>query len=93
MNEMHWGDKMIRSTLTDRWQTTIPAAVRAALKLRPKQGLLYELRGESVTIRAEGEELMDLAGCLKTDREAVSKRDAREAAKRDVAARFVGPGE
>jgi len=31
---------MIRSTLTDRWQTIIPAEVRTALGLHPRQGLL-----------------------------------------------------
>lgn len=81
---------MIRSTLTDRWQTTIPSEVRDALKLRPRQGLLYEVHGESVTLRPEGESLMDLAGSLKSDRPAVSKEDARDKAKRYVADRFLG---
>ena len=81
---------MIRSTLTDRWQTTIPAEVRAALGLRPRQGLLYEIHGESVTLQAEGESLMDLAGCLQSDRPAVSKEDARHTAKRHVAENFLG---
>ena len=61
---------MIRSTLTDRWQTTIPVEVRKALGLQPRQGLLYEVRGESVVIRPEGETLMDIAGCLASDRRA-----------------------
>ncbi len=64
---------MIRSTLTDRWQTPIPAEVRTALGLYPRQGLLYEVHGETVTIRPEGESLMDLAGCLKTDQPAGTK--------------------
>lgn len=84
---------MIRSTLTDRWQTTIPAEVRAALGLRPRQGLLYEIRGESVILRPEGESLMDLAGCLKSDKSAVSKEDARDAARRRVADNFLGRDE
>ncbi len=81
---------MLRSTLTDRWQTTIPAEVRAALGLRPRQGLLYEIQGESVTLRPEGESLMDLAGCLKSDRPAVSKEDARDMARRHVVDNFLG---
>lgn len=84
---------MIRSTLTDRWQTTIPAEVRAALGLRPRQGLLYEIRGESVILRPEGESLMDLAGCLKSDKSAVSKEDARDAARGHVADNFLGRDE
>lgn len=76
---------MIRSTLTDRWQTTIPAEVREALGLRPRQGLLYELRGESVIIRPEGESLMDLAGQLGTGKPAVDPAKAREIAQQKVA--------
>ena len=83
---------MLRSTLTDRWQTTIPAEVRAALGLQPRQGLLYEIHGESVTIRPEGESLMDLAGCLKSKRRALSKKGARDAARRHVARNFQGKG-
>lgn len=81
---------MIRSTLTDRWQTTIPAEVRVALGLQPRQGLLYEIQGESVILRAEGESLMDLAGCLKSDRPAVDREEARAAAQRHVAKRHLG---
>ena len=81
---------MLRSTLTDRWQTTIPAEVRVALGLRPRQGLLYEIHGESVTLRPEGESLMDLAGCLKSDRPALSKENAREASRRHVVDNFLG---
>lgn len=65
-----------------------PPEVRAALGLRPRQGLLYEIRGESVILRPEGESLMDLAACLKSDESAVSKEDARDAAQRHVADDF-----
>lgn len=75
---------MIRSTLTDRWQTTIPAEVRVALGLSPRQGLLYEVHGETVTIRPEGESLLDLAGCLKTDQPAGTKEQERQAAQKHV---------
>jgi len=81
---------MIRSTLTDRWQTTIPAEVRAALGLTPRQGLLYEVHGETVTIRPEGESLMDLAGCLKTDQPAGTKEQERIAAKQHLSDRHKG---
>ncbi len=80
---------MIRSTLTDRWQTTIPAEVRTALGLHPRQGLLYEVHGETVTIRPEGESLMDLAGCLKTDQPAGTKEQERRAAQKLAAQKHV----
>jgi antitoxin PrlF len=58
--------KVLKSTITDRGQTTIPAAVRRALKLKPRQQITYEIRQEGVLIRPEAESLMDLAGCLKS---------------------------
>jgi len=76
---------MIRSTLTDRWQTTIPVEVRKALGLKPRQGLLYEVRGETVIIRPEGESLMDLAGCLKSDKPVPDASEQDKIVKRFVA--------
>lgn len=82
---------MIRSTLSDRWQTVIPAEVRSALGLKPKQGLLYELHSEGVLLRPEGISLMDLAGCLHADGAAASKEEAREVARRHVAENYHSP--
>ena len=72
---------MLRSTVTDRWQTTIPSEVRKALRLKPRQQLTYELRGEGVLIRPETESLMDLAGCLKSDVPVGTKQQERDAAR------------
>lgn len=83
---------MIRSTLTDRWQTTIPAEVRVALRLQPRQGLLYEVRGESVVIRPEGESLMDLAGSLASTKAAATRSDERAAAQKYVANNYTASG-
>ena len=56
---------MPESTLTDRFQTTIPAEVRRALNLKPRQKLIYEVRGDSVTVRAAEGSLADLKGILR----------------------------
>lgn len=82
---------MIRSMLTDSWQTTIPPEVRAALHLRPRQGLLYEIHGKTVTIRAEGES--DRAGGPESDAPGLSKQDQREAARSDVLKNYLGHGQ
>jgi antitoxin PrlF len=73
--------KLLRSTITDRGQTTIPAAVRKALKLKPRQRLTYEVRQDGVLIRPETESLMDLAGCLKSKVPAAAKTEEREQAR------------
>ena len=83
---------LIRSTLTDRWQTTIPAAVRKALGLRPRQRLTYELREDSVFIRPEREVLDSLYGCLAGSVPAAGKETERDAARAAVSARHAGFG-
>lgn len=51
----------IESTLTDRYQTTVPDAVRRTLKLRKRDRIRYVLRpgGEVVLTRAEASEEQD----------------------------------
>jgi bifunctional DNA-binding transcriptional regulator/antitoxin component of YhaV-PrlF toxin-antitoxin module len=80
---MHCAE-MIRSTLTNRWQTTIPAEVRRALGLKPRQKLQYEIQGETVVIRSEKSSIMDLAGCLRNEAASGSKEQEREAARQMV---------
>lgn len=72
---------MLRSTLTDRGQTTIPAKVRKALNLKPQQQIRYEIREEGVLLKAERESLMDLAGVLKSDIPAARKDTERSSAR------------
>lgn len=79
---------MIKSTLTDKWQTTIPAEIRKALRLKPRQRLIYELIDDGVMVRAQTETLNDLYGSLADDRPSASKSEEREAAREARAARY-----
>jgi antitoxin PrlF len=81
--------KPLRSTITDRGQTTIPAAIRKALKLKPRQRLTYEIRQEGVLIRPEAGSLMDLAGCLKSRVPAGTKSEEREKAREARLGRYL----
>jgi bifunctional DNA-binding transcriptional regulator/antitoxin component of YhaV-PrlF toxin-antitoxin module len=81
--------KLLKSTLTDRGQTTIPVAIRKALKLRPRQRLTYEIRQEGVLLRPEAESLMDLAGCLKSKVPAATKPEERERAREARLGRYL----
>ena len=47
---------MIQSSLTERFQTTIPKGVREALGLRRGDTLAYEVRGEEVVVRRRPEQ-------------------------------------
>ena len=42
---------MITSTITERGQTTLPRLVREALHLEAGRKLIYEIHGDSVTIK------------------------------------------
>lgn len=79
---------MIKSTLTDKWQTTIPAKVRKALHLKPRQRLIYELIEGGVLVRAQSETLKDLYGYLADDEQSASKSEERDAAREARAARY-----
>jgi len=81
--------KTLRSTITDRGQITIPAAIRKALKLKPRQRLTYEIRQEGVLIRPEAGSLMDLAGCLKSRVPAGTKSEEREKAREARLGRYL----
>jgi antitoxin PrlF len=41
---------MIRSKLTSKSQTTVPQPVRAALRLRPGDEIVYQIEGERVIL-------------------------------------------
>ena len=79
---------MIKSTLTERWQTTIPAEVRKALSLKPRQRLVYELVEGAVVIRPQPETLKDLYGFFSSDRPPSTKSVEREAARKARAKRY-----
>ncbi len=73
--------RTLTSTLTDRGRTTIPAAVRNALSLKPRQRLIYEIREEYVLIRPDRQNQIDLAGCLKSEVTAGTKAEERDKAR------------
>lgn len=69
----------MQSTVTNNWQTTIPAEVRKALKLRPRQRLTYELTDDGgAIIRPSSAVLTDLYGSLRSAVPAASKEEERQ---------------
>lgn len=83
---------MTQSTITDKFQTTIPRAVRVALKLRPRQRVSYELRPDGSAILRPEPGLDDLFGCLKLKKPAVASRDEKRAARAAMAREAGGEG-
>lgn len=73
---------MTHSTLTSKGQTTLPARVREALHIKAGDRLLYEIKGDSVVIRAHPG-AMSVFGSLKPspDKAAVPFKEARRSSR------------
>lgn len=57
---------MADSTVTSKGQTTVPAAVREALRLAPGTRLVWHVLSDgSVLVRAKNRSIRELAGSLK----------------------------
>ena len=77
---------MTQSTITDRFQTTIPSVVRAALKLRPRQRVAYEVRADGTALLRPVPELDGLFGSVKLGRPVAAAREEKKAARAAIAA-------
>jgi bifunctional DNA-binding transcriptional regulator/antitoxin component of YhaV-PrlF toxin-antitoxin module len=76
---------MSQSTITDRYQTTIPVDVRVALKLKPRQRVSYELRTDGSAILRPEPDANELFGSLKLKRPAASTHEEKQAARLAIA--------
>jgi bifunctional DNA-binding transcriptional regulator/antitoxin component of YhaV-PrlF toxin-antitoxin module len=76
---------MSQSTITDKFQTTIPLAVRLALKLKPRQRISYEVRPDGSAVLRPEQGLDELFGSLKLKKPAKSSREEKEAARHAMA--------
>ena len=77
---------MTQSTITDRFQTTIPLVVRRALKLKPRQRVSYEVRQDGTAVMRPVPQLDGLFGSIKLGRPVASAREEKEAARAAIAA-------
>jgi bifunctional DNA-binding transcriptional regulator/antitoxin component of YhaV-PrlF toxin-antitoxin module len=76
---------MTQSTITDKFQTTIPLEVREALKLAPRQRVSYELRPDGSAVIRPVPRLDELFGSLTLRRSAASTREEKVAARKAIA--------
>ena len=83
---------MGQSTITDRFQTTIPLDVREALKLKPRQRVSYEVRADGSAIIRPIPALDELFGSLTLGRQVASIREEKEAARAAIAQRAARRG-
>jgi bifunctional DNA-binding transcriptional regulator/antitoxin component of YhaV-PrlF toxin-antitoxin module len=83
---------MTQSTITDKFQTTIPLEVRQALKLEPRQRVSYELRPDGSAVIRPIPGLAELFGSLALNRSAASPQEEKAAAREAIAREAGGEG-
>jgi len=76
---------MAQSTITDKFQTTIPVEVRLALNLKPHQRVSYEVKPDGSAILRSAPGLDELFGSLKSKKPAASIRTEKQAAREAIA--------
>jgi bifunctional DNA-binding transcriptional regulator/antitoxin component of YhaV-PrlF toxin-antitoxin module len=76
---------MSQSTITDKFQTTIPVDVREALKLSPRQRVSYEVRPDGSAILRPVPGLDELFASVKLGRPVASGREEKQAAQAAMA--------
>jgi bifunctional DNA-binding transcriptional regulator/antitoxin component of YhaV-PrlF toxin-antitoxin module len=65
----------IASTITSKWQVTIPERVRKALPFKIGQRIAWEVQGDKIVGRRV-RSIAELAGCLKSGRAKPGGRDS-----------------
>jgi bifunctional DNA-binding transcriptional regulator/antitoxin component of YhaV-PrlF toxin-antitoxin module len=76
---------MTHSTITDKFQTTIPLDVRQALKLKPRQRVSYEVRPDGSAVLRPVAQLDKLFGSVKLGRPVATNREEKAAARAAIA--------
>jgi len=77
---------MTQSTITDRFQTTIPLVVRKALKLKPRQRVSYAVQPDGSAVMRPVPQLDGLFGSVKLGRPVATARQEKEAGRAAIAA-------
>ena len=76
---------MTQSTITDRFQTTIPLDVREALNLKPRQRVSYEVRTDGSAVIRPIPALEELFASITLGKPVASIREEKEAARNAIA--------
>lgn len=83
---------MTQSTITDKFQTTIPLEVRQALNLLPRQRVSYEVRADGSAVLRPVPRLDSLFGSLKVKRPVADSRAEKRAAREAIAQEAASKG-
>ena len=84
--------RMTHSTVTDKFQTTIPLEIRRAMKLSPRQKVAYEMRSDGSAVMRPIPRLDDLFGSLSLQKPVASSREEKQAARAAMAREAASKG-
>jgi len=77
------------SSLTTKWQTTIPKEVRSLLGLKPNDKILYLIEGEKVILKPLKGNILDLRGSVEKREKPIDFKKVRSNVKKKVARKIV----
>lgn len=77
------------SSLTAKWQTTIPKDVRNILGLKPNDKILYIVEGEKVILKPLKGNILDLRGSVEAREKPIDFKKVRATVKKKIARRIV----
>jgi bifunctional DNA-binding transcriptional regulator/antitoxin component of YhaV-PrlF toxin-antitoxin module len=84
---------MPHSTVTEKFQTTIPLEVRLALKLKPRQRISYEVRPDGSAVLRPVPGLDELFGSIKPEQPVATTREEKVAARAAMARESARKGD
>ena len=83
---------MAQSTITEKFQTTIPVEVRQALNLKPRQRVSYEVRPDGSAVLRPEPGLDKIFGSIKLRKPAASAQEEKRAARHAMAHEAASEG-
>ena len=91
--KLWYSSTMAQSTITDKFQTTIPLEVREALHLKPRQRVSYEVRPDGSAILRPEPGLKELFGSIKLKKPVALPQEEKRAARAAMALEAAKEGQ
>lgn len=77
------------SSLTSKWQTTIPKEIRNLLGLKPTDKILYVVDGKKVILKPLRGNILELRGSVRTKERPVDFDNVRATTRKRIARKIV----
>ena len=81
---------MTVSTLTKKWQTTVPKDIRNFLGLKPNDKILYLIEGKKVVLKPLKGNILNLRGSVKIKEKPIDFKKLRDDTRKKIAQKIMG---